>query len=193
MRPLALLSVAVLFVACEKIDYIELEPSNVVFKQPNNQQYLSAKAMARNGVRAVKARVGWSVVDPSVAKVDGKGLVTPVGDGETEVIAKIDDIEARVPVQVIFVDRVEVEPKELTLVQGSPAAAVKVRAFRKNGKELTDRTPMLTSENKAVAQIVGSGEILALDPGTATIVVQVETVKTSLKVNVEAEKNAPKK
>jgi hypothetical protein len=193
MRALALLGVSLLFVACEKIDYIELEPSNIVFKQPNNQQWVSAKAMARNGVRAVKARVIWSVADPTVARVDAKGLVTPVGDGETEVIAKIDDVEARVPVQVIYVDRVEVEPTELTLVEGSPAAAVKVRAFRKNGKELTDRTPLLTCEDKKVAQIVGSGEILALDPGTATVVVQVEQARTSLKVTVEKDKNAPKK
>ena len=59
MRALALVSVLLLS-ACEKIDYIELVPSEVVFKQPNNEKWMEAKCMARNGVRAVKARVGWS-------------------------------------------------------------------------------------------------------------------------------------
>ena len=44
MRTLVCLVSIVLFAACEKIDYVELAPSEVVFKQPNNQQWMEAKA-----------------------------------------------------------------------------------------------------------------------------------------------------
>lgn len=191
MRTLAFMSVLVLS-ACERIDYIELAPSEVVFKQPNNQTWLEAKCMARNGVRAVKARVAWSVADPAVAKVDNKGLLSPVGDGETEVIARVGDVEARAPVRVIYVDRVEVEPKVLTVVEGSPAASISVKAFRKDGKPITDRSTMMTSADKKIAQIVGEGTILGLDPGTTTVTVQVDGARASLQVVVEADKQ-PKK
>lgn len=176
---------ALAFLGCEKIDYIELAPAEVTFKQLNNQTWMEAKCMARNGVRAVKARVGWSVANPAVAKVDGKGQLTPVGDGETEVIAKVGDVEARARVEVILVDHIEVEPKELKLQDGAEAVKVIVKAFRKNGKLLTDRSVALISSDKNVAQIVGDGAILPLEAGTADVSVQVDGAKALVKVIVD--------
>lgn len=189
MRSLALLCVVVMLSACEKIDYIELAPTDVVFKQPNNSQQMEAKAMARNGVRAQRPNLVWSVGDETVAKVSSKGVVTPVGDGDTEVIAKVGDVEARVPVHVIYVDRIEVEPKELTIIQGSPSQKVTVKAFRKDGKLIEGRSVMMNTTDKNVARVAGGeGEILGLDPGTTDVTVQVDNAKTSFKVTVVEEK-----
>lgn len=189
-------SLAVVLLAvsgCEKVDYIELTPNDVVFKQPNNQVWMEAACMARNGQRAVKARVGWSVADPTIAEVNEKGLLKPKASGNTEVIAKYGDVEARAPVHVIFVDRIEVEPMEVVTKEGADAVALKVRAFGKDGKEITDRSPALSTHDKNVAQVVGKGGILPLDPGTTTIDVQVDGVKASVKFTVEADPLPKKK
>lgn len=188
MRTPGLMSLLLLVAACERIDYIELAPTEVVFKQPNNQIWMEAKCMARNGSRAVRTRVSWSVADKTVAQVDEKGRLTPVGDGETEVIAKAGDVEARAGVQVIYVARVEVEPKMLRLKEGAEAATVTIKAFRKNGKPITDRSPALNVANKKIAQVVGAGAILPLDPGSTTVDVQVDGVHTSVEVVVEPDK-----
>jgi len=194
MRPLVFAIVSVVLCsACEKIDYIELAPTEVVLKQPNNQVYVEAKPFSRAGNRAKHATIDWSIGDPAIATVSGKGQVTPVADGDTEVIARIGDVEARVPVRVIYVDRVEVEPTELVVTEGTEAAKVVVKAFRKNGKQITDRSVVMKSGDKAIAQVVGTGQILPLDPGTTTIDVQVDNAHTSLKVIVEAEKKEDKK
>ncbi len=179
----ALLGLA--FAGCEKVDYIEIAPADVEFKQANNSQWLQAKCMARNGVRAVQAIVKWSVKDPSIASVTERGLLTPLASGETEVIATYRDLEARVPVRVIFVERVEVEPKALKLKEGQEAATVVVKAFGKNGKPITDRSVTLVSKNKNVAQIVGGGAILPLDPGEGIVEVQVDGAKAAVSVMVE--------
>lgn len=188
MRTLGFLSAVVLLSACERVDYIELVPSEVVFKQPNNEKWMEAKCMARNGVRAVKARVTWSVKDTSVAEVNEKGLLKPVGDGETEVIAKFDDVEARVPVSVIYVDHIEVEPKQLTMKDTDEAAKLTVKAFRKNGKPITDRAVTLTAADKKIVQVVGEGGLMPLDPGTTTVDVQVDAARASVQVTVEQDK-----
>ncbi|MFT3707808.1 MAG: Ig-like domain-containing protein [Archangium sp.] len=173
---------------CERIDYIELVPNEVVFKQPNNQTWMEAKCMARNGVRAVKARVEWSTGDGAIAKVNNKGMLTPVADGDTEVIARVGDVEARVPVQVIYVDKIEVEPKELKILDTASAVKPTIKAFRKNGKPITDRSPTLTAGDKKIVLITGSGEISPLDPGETTVSVQVDGASASIKVIVEADK-----
>lgn len=190
MKPLCLTGLvlaAAAFSACEKVDYIELTPSDVIFKQPNNQVWMEAACMARNGVRAVKARVVWSVADPSIAEVNEKGLLKPKASGDTEVIAKYGDVEARAPVHVIFVERIEVAPKEVVTKEGADAVALEVKAFGKDGREITDRSPALSSQDKKVAQIVGKGGILPLDPGTTTIDVQVDGAKASVKFTVEVD------
>ena len=188
MRTLALLSV-VLLCACEKIDFIDLVPTEVIFKQPKDEKWLEAKCMARSGARAVRTRVEWSVKDPTVASVTNKGLLTPVADGDTEVIARVGDVEARAAVRVIYVDHIEVEPKVLTIKEGTESVHVKVRAFRKSGKELSDRKPMYSSADRKIAQIVGDNAILPLDPGTTTVKIQVEGATTSVQVIVEPDKS----
>jgi hypothetical protein len=187
MRTLALISV-VLCSACEKIDYIDLVPAEVIFKQPKDEKWMEAKCMARSGARATRTPVTWSVKDSSIATVTGKGLLKPVADGDTEVIARVGDVEARAAVQVIYVDHIEVEPKELTIKEGTESVHVKVKAFRKNGKELPDRKPMYSSADRKIVQIVGDNAILPLDPGTTTVKIQVEGATASVQVTVEADK-----
>jgi hypothetical protein len=174
-----------LFCSCEKVDYIELSPTSIILKQPNNTIALEAKAMARNGARAVKAHINWSVADTSIAKVSEKGVVSPVTSGETEVIAKVGDIEARVPIQVIYVEKIEVEPKVIKMLDTDAPVTLKVTATGKNGRLITDRTVQLQSSNKLVAQIGGAASIMPLDPGITTITVQVDGQKASVEMTVE--------
>ena len=53
---------------------------------------------------------------------------------------------------------------------------------------ITDRSAMLSSEDKKIAQVVGEGAIMGLDPGTTTINVQVDGARASFQVIVEADK-----
>lgn len=182
------LCVALALAGCEQVDFIELAPSTIDFKQLNNEKYVEAKCMARTGVRAVKAQVTWSSKDPAIATVTPKGLVKPVKSGTTEVIAKYGDVEARTTVNVILVERIEVEPKQVTLKEGESAFHPTVKAYAADGRLLTDRQVTLSTKDKTVAQIVGGGDILPLDPGSTTIDVQVDAVKSSLQVTVEADK-----
>jgi hypothetical protein len=187
MRTLVLLSI-VLCSACEKIDYIELAPTEVIFKDPKAEKWMEAKCMARSGARATRTKVTWSVADEKVATVSPKGLLKPVGDGETDVIAKVGDIESRAKVQVIYVDKIEVDPKELTMKEGQESQHVKVTVFRRDGKVLTDRKAMFSSADRKIVQIVGDNALLPLDPGSTDVKIQVEGATTSLKVIVEADK-----
>jgi hypothetical protein len=111
-----------------------------------------------------------------------------VGDGETDVIAKVGDIESRAKVQVIYVDKIEVDPKELTMKEGQESQHVKVTVFRRDGKVLTDRKAMFSSADRKIVQIVGDNALLPLDPGSTDVKIQVEGATTSLKVIVEADK-----
>jgi hypothetical protein len=189
-------SMLALLPACERVDYIELLPSELEFKAHGQQQYVETRCMARNGVRAVKARVSWTVKDPSIASIDSQALVKPLASGETELIARLGDIEARVPVRVLFVERIEVEPKVLVLTEGQESMPLTVKTFGKGDRLYTDRIATLKTGNQAIARTVtnphGSGSaILPLDPGETTVEVQVDEIKASVQVRVEKDKKKP--
>jgi hypothetical protein len=188
----AFLAAALLLSACDKVDYIKIEPETVVFKQANNEVWLSGKAMNHQGRRSERASIGWSVADPSIATVNEKGLLKPLKSGHTEVIAKHQDIEARAGVDVLFVEKIDVTPKEVTVTEGGDSVELKVKAFDYQGREIKDRTPTFHSLNDKMIS-VGQNAVFGLAPGEGAVEVQVDGVKTSVKVTVNKDPNAGKK
>lgn len=191
MRALSLSLLLLATAACDKIDYIEIDPQELLLRQPNNEVWLVAHGKSRQGRPGLRVVVGWSSADPSIATVDATGKVKPVKSGHTEIIAKYGDVEARVPVDVLYVEKISVEPKELTLVQDGESVELKARAFDYRGKEIKDRTPTFNGSDPKVIS-VAQNAVFGMGPGTATITVQIDGVKTTVPVTVEKEKGAKK-
>lgn len=188
MRRALLIALSVVgFTACDKVDYIELSPDSVMLRQPNNEVWLSAKAMSRQGRQGIRISVGWVSADPSIATVDSTGKVKPVKSGHTEIIATYKGVEARVPVDVVFTERVEVEPKEVSLVEGGEPVELHAKGFDYRGKPLTDRTPTFSVTDKKIASM-GQNAVFPMGVGKTEVVVQVDGIKASVQVTVAPEK-----
>lgn len=193
MNRLAPLAAALaLAAACDKVDYIKISPEAVIFKQANNEVWLSGHAMNHQGRRSERASIGWKIADPAIAQVDARGLLKPVKSGHTEVIATHQGLEARAAVDVLFVEKIEVEPKEVTVMEGGEAVELKVKAFDYLNREIKDRTPTYKSLADKVVSM-GQNAVFGLAPGEGTVEVQVDGVKTSVKVTVTKDPAAGKK
>ena len=168
---------------CHQPEYIEIKPDNLTLRQANNSIWLQAQALSHTGVQYPKAPIAWSVKDPRVAQVDSKGRLTPVSSGHTEVIAKTGSVTSSAPVDVLFVEKLEVLPTQLSLKEGGPSVELKVRAFDFRGHELRDRSPTFQSEAPAVAS-VGQNAVFPVGPGKARIKVQVDSLSQQVEVEV---------
>lgn len=192
MRPVAIILACLALLACEKIDYLEIKPEQVFLKQANNEVWMQAKAMSHTGAQAARAAVGWSVGDPKVATIDATGKVKPLKSGHTEVIATHGSITASVPLDVLFVEKIEVVPMEVAVKEGGEAVELKVKSFDYQGRELKDRTPTYRSVDSKIVSM-GQNAVFGLAPGASIVEVQVDGVKASVKVVVEADKAKPRK
>ncbi len=188
--PLTLATAAVVLAGCENVDYVDLDPASVTFRQPTEKKYLEAKCMSRAGQRNTAAKVRWSVKDPEIATVDAKGELKPLKSGMTEVIARHSDkVEARALVSVLFTESISVEPTTVTVTEGAPAVPVKITARGFDGRVLEGRGAMsMVSKGPTIAQAVGGNSILGLDPGSTVVVVTVDGKTAEIPVVVEAEK-----
>ena len=191
-RFLTLACLAASLFGCEQVDYIELKPSEVVLKSPNDTIWLQAHPMSHTGVYYSRTHVSWSSKDPSIAKVDDTGKLTPVKSGTTSVVASAAGVTAEAPVEVLFAEKMAVEPTSLVLRVGQPAVELKAKAFDYLGRELKDRSPFFRSLNEEVVSM-GQNSAFPVAPGQTQIEVKVEGLKQLVAVKVEPEKGAAKK
>jgi hypothetical protein len=188
LLPLLLL----LGVSCDKIDYIEIEPDSLVFKQLSNEQWLVAHGKSRQGRPGLRVVVAWSSADPSIATVDEKGKARPKKSGHTEIVATYRGVEARIPVDVLLTEKIDVEPKEVTVKVGEEPVELHVKSFDYLGKEQKDRTTTYHSNDEHIVTM-GQNAVYGMNAGETLVTVSVDGVKYDVKVKVEDDKKGAKK
>src|SRR5213082_1098510 len=131
---------------------------------------LTAAPKDSNGNPLSGRVITWSTDNPSVATVDGNGVVTAVAAGAATITATSEGQSgtASVTVSSIPVASVTVSPSPASVQQG---ATVQLTATPKdaNGTPLNGRVVTWSSNNTAVARVNGSGLVTGVGAGTATI------------------------
>lgn len=187
LRP-ALLPLLLVGAACSsQVDYIALEPAQVTFKSPNEQVWMIGRAMSHTGTHYSKLKVTWSVKDESVAKVDETGKVTPVKSGRTELVARLGDVTAAVPVEVLFAEKLEVSPANVELTMVGDSKELVTRVFDHEGRELRDRAVTFKSLRPEVVSM-GQNAAFAVGKGEGQVEVKVGTLTRTVAVKVLSDK-----
>lgn len=144
------IALALWAVGCAKADYIQIEPDIAILKTKNDSVWLRGHVRSNTGTEYPKAVVSWSVKDPSVARVDDTGRLFPVKSGSTEVVASYRGATASIPVEVVFAEKLKVEPTLLQLNEDGDPVDIRVKVYDYLGRELRDRSPTFRSLDKAV-------------------------------------------
>lgn len=146
-RLFVLALLAALFVlpmACETttvtvpVASVEVVPSSLTLIE-GEERTLEAVPRASDGSTLTGRSVSWVTLDPLVASVDGAGLVTAVGAGETAIRATVDGEVADAELTVVPAPQVVVstDAVELDAVQGSTSRNAQVEVTNGGGGALT--------------------------------------------------------
>lgn len=160
---------------------------------PGQTHAFAAEGRYSDGSRGpVEEQLSWSSADPAVATVDGTGVVTAAGPGETEITAAAGDVEGSAGVAVRTTDR----PPELTALVLGPGAPElepgQAHVLTAEGSYSDgSRGPVAgeltwTSADPAVATVDPSGTVTAVAPGRTTITAATGDVEGSAPVVVVA-------
>jgi uncharacterized protein YjdB len=128
----------------------------------------------------------WSSADPKVVTVSDAGVITSVGPGTTNVVARVGDVqgacEVRVSVQAIT--RLDLRPA-MALVRVGDAQRFVVTAYGADGQPLPEVSAAFLSSDPAVASVDASGVATGHKAGAAIIKVELAGAKAeaSLLVN----------
>jgi alpha-L-fucosidase 2 len=141
-------------------------------------------------VDSAKAKVDlaptWSTSDPKVATVSDAGVVTSVGTGTANVVARIGDVQGacEVHVRLQAITRLELRPAT-ALVRVGDSQRFVVTAFGPDGQAISDVAAAFMSSDPAVASVGPSGVASGHKAGAVTIKVELAgaAAEASLLVN----------
>ncbi len=133
--------------ACGSADYFQLEPTTVTLESLGAERTIKAIAKNRQGQEFPKEKPEqWVSSDEKVVKVSSDGKLSPVGSGTATVKAIRGDLVGEAIVEVILVEKFEVEPAEIALTEDGDPVKPKIRVVGPRGKLLEKR--MITARCK---------------------------------------------
>jgi uncharacterized protein YjdB len=146
---------------------------------------LTAEPLDATGAVLTGRQVAWTTNRPSVATVNGSGVVSAIAPGSAVITATIEGRSgvAAVTVAPAPVASVVVSPSSATLVVGQ-AVAFEAEPRSASGQPLTGRAVSWSSSRTDVATVASTGVVIALSAGTATITASSEGRSGSSQVTV---------
>lgn len=116
---------------------------------------------------ASEKTVQWTSSDTSIATVDQNGTVNAIAAGKTTVMASAGGVSASCAVTVVFipVSSIYLDQNSVTLEIGETVTLTATVS----PKEATDKTVRWTSSDESVATVDQSGQVTAVNSGSATI------------------------
>ncbi len=115
----------------------------------------------------------WSSANEKVASVSDKGVITSVGPGTTNVVARVGDVQGvcEVTVSVRPIGRLELRPST-ALVHVGEAQHYQLTAFGPDGMAIPEASGVFRSSDAAVASVDSAGVATGHKTGAATIRVE---------------------
>lgn len=163
---------------------IMVNPVTVALDALGATRRLAAVVHDQHGRVMTGVSVAWSSSDPSVAEVDGSGLVTAVGNGAATITAAAGAASASTAVTVEqVVVEVTIAPVSVTFTALGDTARLAAAAFDANGHGVAGAASWSTSDS-SVATVDASGLVTAVANGDARIETSVEAVAASSDIQV---------
>ena len=151
---------------------------------------LSAEVRDQAGRPIPGAALSWTSSDPSVATVDGSGLVTAAGDGTASVTATSASASGSASVTVSQrVVSVTVIPAADTIAPGD-SLQLTAEALDANGHPVRAAAFSWVSSDASVATVDQSGLVRAVAEGVAAVTAAVGSVSAFAEIVVEVDRSA---
>ncbi|MDE2974882.1 MAG: Ig-like domain-containing protein [Gemmatimonadota bacterium] len=165
---------------------ITVSPAAATLLSVGETVQLSATVQDQNGEIMTDVAVTWTSRDTKVSMVDGNGLVTAAGNGTVTVEASAGTAAG---LASITVDQrpaeVRVSPEAVTLVSFGEAVQLSAEALDANGHMIEDADFTWSSDDESVATVDGTGVVVAIGNGVATIEVSADGAAGTSEIIVE--------
>jgi trimeric autotransporter adhesin len=166
---------------------IVIHPGTAKIAQLTSQQFSALGTYTDGATGYVTGRVSWTSSNTSVANISSSGLARALAPGTTTITATFGSITASATLEVTdaTIVSMSVTPSGRTIAPGTKLSFTATGKFSDNTTQVITIDSTWTSDNHAVAT-VGSGQAIAVGPGTANISAAFNLVASSAPLHVSS-------
>ncbi|WP_193003613.1 beta strand repeat-containing protein [Aeromonas simiae] len=166
---------------------LQVTPATITLAKGTSQQLTAMATFSDGSTQNLTSQVSWGVTPSSIATVSGSGQLTAVATGSATVVATqggISSNEAQLTVTAATVSSIEIGASSTSLAAGSKTQ-LSAKATLSDGSEQDVSSQVSWSSSDAnVATVNASGQVTAVNPGSATIHAQLNGVAQDLAITV---------
>lgn len=155
------------------VSSLALSEESLDFTAIGATRLLRATALTADGRPLRSARIQWSSTDPSVASVDGSGLVTALARGSADIVASHRGIAAKAHVRILPTPQdlagIAILPEEPRLTFLGQAIQLRALGVDAEGDLLSEILASWEVEDASVARVDRLGVLEAVALGTTTV------------------------
>jgi hypothetical protein len=168
------------------VDGITITAARTVIPLGGTEQLIARGHKTDSSSEDVTEAVRWASRDPAIASVDGHGLVTVHGVGETAITASRDGVTGTLPIRVSASElrAVAVAPTTHTIAKGLAFPLVARGMFSDGTVVDVTATATWTTSAAAVATVSTAGTVQSIELGSATITATVNGFTASAAIVV---------
>jgi hypothetical protein len=164
---------------------LEIEPDKLVFNHRGAQQMAQVHGVTAKGDHVdVSKLVTWSVKPQGVASVSENGSVSPGLSGKATLIAEVGELSASIPIEVSFVEKLDISPNPVVLQEGGPPVLLTVVPRGAKGEALEGRRPMVNLQGPAIVRME-EDKLIPVRPGMTQLEIRVDEMSQRIDVRVE--------
>jgi len=159
-----------LFPGCsQEVSWVHLDPKSVELNKQGETFQIMAAALDKENKPVTGATLTWTSSNPEVGTVDGKGLLTAKGSGNSVITATSENGEkAVVQCKVAILAAIKIEPEALDLKVGQNSD-LKATVLNEKNELFEDQNVGWASSDDSIVFIDDLGTVTAVAPGEATI------------------------
>lgn len=150
------------------------------------QQFSATGTYSDLSTQDLSASAAWSSSDTAVATIAAGGLATAIATGETTIEARVGAIHGstRLTVQPEVLVSIEVQPDGRSVERGASQVFVAIGTFSNSTTQDLSASALWTSSDASVANVIGTGLVATLLPGSSTIGAQIGAVSGAATLHV---------
>jgi hypothetical protein len=174
---------------------VDTDPASLELHGRGQKATVHAVPMTKNGKPLPDEACKWSSSDEKVATVAARhneATITAVGHGHAVIRCDAGGATAEVPVTVMLVTRVDVQPRalELRVLDEPLPSGLAVRAYDGDGREVQGRIVLSRCLDENVCRGDARGQVWPVGPGDTRVVIQVDDGEGDAAIHVDDARSA---
>ena len=191
---LSIITVSLLLLAgCgDEVKMVELSPVSITFKKITQSETLEAKALDMRDQKVDGVSFTWTSENSAVATVTSNGVVKPIGDGFTAIVAKTaQGVEGITNVKVCLPKELKCDPVDELKLKVGTTGPIRCEVTDCKDEKVNAKIEFIVTSEAIAKSYEEPHVFVGMTPGDTTVLIKAFNLEKTVKIHVDEQTFLP--